>query len=161
SAGRVNYGEVIAHRRALWPLLLDRLDTAARAGVADDFTRFCRAQADWLDDFALFMALKGAHDQRAWTTWPRDIAARDTEAIARWTRDLARPIQQQKLTQYLFFTQWQRLRARCRASGIALLGDLPIFVAYDSADVWARRDLFKLDADGRPAVVAGVPPDYF
>ncbi len=160
STGSVDYAEVIAHRRRLWPQLLDRLDAAGPV-VAESLRRFCSEQAPWLDDFALFMALKEAHDERAWNEWPRDIAAREPGAVARWSRDLAPGIRRHQLTQFLFFHQWSRLRERCRASGVALLGDLPIFVAYDSADVWARRDLFQLDADGRPAVVAGVPPDYF
>jgi 4-alpha-glucanotransferase len=161
SSGSINYPDVIAHRRALWPHLLDRLDTAGHAAVADAFARFCREQAHWLDDFALFMALKEAHGQRAWTTWPAEIAARDPGAVTRWGRELQREVRQHQLTQYVFFTQWNRVREQCRAHGVTLLGDLPIFVAHDSADVWARRDLFKLGANGRPAVVAGVPPDYF
>ena len=129
--------------------------------MRDRFDRFCRAQAGWLDDFALFMAVKDAHGQAAWTTWEPDIAQRDPSAVAQWSARCAREIRLHKLTQFLFFEQWQRVRDACRARSIQIMGDLPIFVAHDSADVWARRELFRLDADGQPTVLAGVPPDYF
>jgi 4-alpha-glucanotransferase len=160
-AGGVDYPAVAAHRQALWPRVLERFDAAGRPALADRFGRFCSAQAHWLDDFALFMAVKNAHQQVAWTAWEPDIAAREPSALARWSTRLAREIRLHKLTQFLFFEQWERVRARCRAQSIAILGDLPIFVAHDSADVWSHRGLFRLDADGAPTVAAGVPPDYF
>ena len=129
--------------------------------MRDRFDRFCRAHADWLDDFALFMAVKDAHGQAAWTAWEPDIAQRDPSAVAQWSARCAREIRLHKLTQFLFFEQWQRVRDACRARSIQIMGDLPIFVAHDSADVWARRELFRLDSGGRPTVLAGVPPDYF
>jgi 4-alpha-glucanotransferase len=141
--------------------VLERFDATARAATVDRFDGFCSAQAHWLDDFALFMAVKDAQDQRAWTAWEPDIAERDGAAIARWSRSCAREIRLHKLTQFLFFEQWQRVRDACRARSIQIMGDLPIFVAHDSADVWARRSLFRLDSDGQPTVLAGVPPDYF
>jgi 4-alpha-glucanotransferase len=158
--GCVDYQPVIAHRRDLWPRVLERFD-AGRSSVRERFDRFCRDEARWLDDFALFMAVKDAHDQVAWIEWESGIAARHPEAVARWSKQLSRQIQVHKLTQFLFYDQWARLRAHCRARSIEILGDLPIFVAHDSADVWSRRELFRLDARGRPTVVAGVPPDYF
>jgi 4-alpha-glucanotransferase len=159
--GDVDFPGVIAHRQALWPHVLDRFDRAALPAVRDRFDRFCLRSADWLNDFALFMAVKAAHDHTAWTTWERDIAQRDPSAIARWSDRCFRDVRMHKLTQFLFFEQWQRVRDACRSRGIVIMGDLPIFVAHDSADVWARRELFRLEADGRPTVVAGVPPDYF
>lgn len=158
--GSVDYESVIAHRRALWPLVLERFDGGAPA-IRDRFDRFCHAQARWLDDFALFMAVKDAHGGVAWTDWEADIAARDPAALARWSSRLSREIRLYKLTQFLFFDQWARVRAHCHARSIEILGDLPIFVAHDSADVWSRRELFRLDISGQPTVVAGVPPDYF
>jgi 4-alpha-glucanotransferase len=158
--GSVDYASVIAHRRAIWPLVLERFDASAPA-ILERFDRFCHAQARWLNDFALFMAVKDAHGQVAWTDWEADIAARDPAAMARWSSRLSREIRLYQLTQFLFFDQWARVRAHCRARSIEILGDLPIFVAHDSADVWSRRELFRLDAAGRPTVVAGVPPDYF
>jgi len=158
--GAVDFQAVIAHRQALWPRVLDRFDTAP-VSLRDRFERFCAAQADWLNDFALFMAIKAAHAQVAWTKWEPDIAERDPAAVAQWSIRCQRDIRLHQLTQFLFFEQWRRIRDACRARSIALMGDLPLFVAHDSADVWARRELFHLEADGRPAVVAGVPPDYF
>lgn len=161
AAGDVDFPAVLAHRQALWPRALDRFDAAAPAAMRDRFDRFCSTNADWLNDFALFMAVKAAHEHTAWTDWEPDIAQRDPAAVARWSARCDRDIRLHKLTQFLFFEQWQRLRDACRARSIVIMGDLPIFVAHDSADVWARRELFRLEADGRPTVVAGVPPDYF
>lgn len=157
----VDYETVIARRRELWPLLLERFEKHAPAGARGRLERFCRSEARWLDDFALFMAVKDAHRQVAWIEWEPDIAAREPAALDRWSRRLAREVSQHKLAQFLFFEQWQAVRERCRQQQIEILGDLPIFVAHDSADVWSRRELFRLEPDGRPSVVAGVPPDYF
>jgi 4-alpha-glucanotransferase len=159
--GDVDFSSVIAHRHALWPLVLDRFDRTASAAVHDRFDGFCRTNAAWLDDFALFMAVKAAHGQVAWTEWEPHIAERDPAALAQWAARCEREIRMHKLTQFLFFEQWRRVRDACHTRSIEILGDLPIFVAHDSADVWARRELFRLDADGHPTVVAGVPPDYF
>ena len=159
--GDVDFSAVIAHRQALWPRVLDRFDQAAPAAVRDRFERFCVKNAAWLGDYALFMAIKAAHDQTTWTdVGTRDRAARAVGDYAMdgplCARDPAAPIDQ-----FLFFEQWQRVRDVCHSRGIVIMGDLPIFVAHDSADVWARRELFRLDPDGTPTVVAGVPPDYF
>ena len=159
--GHVDFGDVITHRQTLWPRVLDRFDAAAPTALRDRFDRFCGTNAGWLDDFALFMGVKAAHDQAAWTKWEPDIAQRDPSAVARWSARCARDVQMHKLTQFLFFEQWQRVRDACRSRRIVIMGDLPIFVAHDSADVWAHREFFRLESDGRPTVVAGVPPDYF
>jgi len=159
--GDVDFQAVIAHRAALWPAVLERFESSAPAALRDRFDAFCLGQAYWLDDFAIFMAVKGAHGGVAWTEWESDIGRREPSAVARWSSRCAREIRTHKLTQFLFFDQWNRVREACRARGIAIMGDMPIFVAHDSADVWARSELFQLDADGRPTVVAGVPPDYF
>ena len=160
-AGDVGFPAVIAHRRLLWPRALDRFDAAGGGARQERFDRFCRAEAGWLDDFALFMAVKDAHGQSAWTTWEPGIAARDPSAVVQWSARCAREVRLHKLTQFLFFEQWQRVHEACRARSIQLMGDLPIFVAHDSADVWARPELFRLDDAGQPTVLAGVPPDYF
>jgi len=159
--GDVNYDAVIRHRETIWPIVVDRFERTAPAPIHDRFDRFCATQAAWLDDFALFMAVKEAHDNVAWTRWEPDIAHRDRAAIERWTTTLKRQIVQHKLTQFLFFEQWQRVREACHARSIEIMGDLPIFAAHDSADVWACRQFFQLDDDGGPTVMAGVPPDYF
>jgi 4-alpha-glucanotransferase len=159
--GDIDFPALIADRQAVWPRVLDRFEAAAPAALRDRFDRFCVKNAGWLDDFALFMSVKAAHDQKAWTDWEPAIAGRDPSAVSRWSARSARDVRMHKLTQFLFFEQWQRVREACRSRGIVIMGDLPIFVAHDSADVWVHRDLFQLEDDGRPTVVAGVPPDYF
>jgi 4-alpha-glucanotransferase len=160
-AGSIDFPAVIAHRRAIWPLVLDRFQSSAPAAARDRFDRFCTTQAHWLDDFALFMAVKDAHDQASWTRWDRDIARREPAAIAEWTSRCAGEIRLHKLTQFLVHDQWQRVREACHARSIEIMGDLPIFVAHDSADVWSRPELFRLDEHGEPQLLTGVPPDYF
>jgi 4-alpha-glucanotransferase len=159
--GDIDFPAVIAHREALWPRVLDRFDRAAPSEAREGFDRFCRHNAAWLNDYGMFMAVKAAHDDTSWTNWEPSIAHRDPAAVARWTARCRREIRMHQLLQFLFFEQWQRIREACHARNIVIMGDLPIFVAHDSADVWARRELFRLDPDGSPAVVAGVPPDYF
>ena len=115
----------------------------------------------WLADWALFASLKQRHEHVAWTEWPRELAARDRDALAQARKDLADDVRHHKFVQWLFFSQWADVRRAADARGIEIMGDLPIYVAGDSADVWANRKLFQLDDDGHPTVVAGVPPDYF
>lgn len=122
---------------------------------------FCETNRHWLDDFALFTALKAAHQGLAWTEWEPGARDRDPKALAKWREKLAEPIAAQKFLQFAFYEQWRELREYGRARGIRIMGDLPIYVAHDSADVWVNRRFFQLDARGRPVVVSGVPPDYF
>ncbi len=159
--GPVDFPTVIGQRRALWPRVFDRFEATADQEIRNRFERFCLTQASWLNDFALFAAVKDAQGQTAWTTWDDDIARREPRALAGWSERCAREICVHKLTQFLFFEQWKHLRQACHARSIAIMGDLPIFVAHDSADVWARPELFRLDANGQPTVLTGVPPDYF
>ncbi|HKO35096.1 MAG TPA: 4-alpha-glucanotransferase [Pyrinomonadaceae bacterium] len=125
------------------------------------FASFAQENASWLDDYALFQALKKANDGAGWIEWDRPLASREPEALSRARIELRDEIDAQKFFQYLFFKQWQALKAFCNQRGIRIIGDVPIFVAHDSADVWTNREQFKLDEHGRPTVVAGVPPDYF
>jgi len=128
---------------------------------AEGFAAFRRREASWLGDYALFRALRERYRERAWTRWPPRLRDRDPDALARARDALASAIARYERDQYRFATQWAELRVYAAARGVGLIGDVPIFVAHDSADVWAHRDLFKLDARGRPTVVTGVPPDYF
>ncbi len=152
---RVDFERVIPHKRAL-------LEAAFRAWTPDDAYRaFVQRERAWLPDFALFMALKQAHGGVSWTEWPADIARREPGAMARWCQQLASAIERVQFEQWLFAQQFARLRAEAKARSIQLMGDLPIYVAHDSADVWANPGLFLLDRNGLPRVQAGVPPDYF
>ena len=160
-AARVDYGAVVARKQPLLRLAARRLGHGAAADLAAAFARFRVAEAAWLDDFALFMAIKDAHGGLPWRAWAPDVVLRRPAALARWRARLSGPIGEHAALQFLFFRQWQALRAHATARGVGLIGDLPIFVADDSADVWAHRELFQLDAAGSPTAVAGVPPDYF
>lgn len=125
------------------------------------FETFAELNAAWLDDYALFRALKNAHGGGPWYEWERSLARRTQPALAQARQELHEQIEAQKFYQFLFFKQWSELKTYCNRRGIKIIGDIPIFVAHDSADVWTNPDQFKLNPDGLPTVVAGVPPDYF
>jgi 4-alpha-glucanotransferase len=126
-----------------------------------EFVQFCADEANWLDDFALFMAIKDGHGGRAWWEWPAPLARHDGPSLDAVRDRLADEIDAYRFGQFLFFRQWRALRDHAHRAGVRIIGDLPIYVARDSADVWAHPELFQLDADRQPKVVAGVPPDYF
>jgi 4-alpha-glucanotransferase len=128
---------------------------------APDFAAFCAREAHWLDDFALYTALKSAHAGRPWTDWSPAERNREPGALATARRHHATTIAQVRFEQYVFFAQWHELRAYAHRHGVQLFGDLPLFLAHDSADVWATPQAFLLDDAGQPTFVAGVPPDYF
>jgi 4-alpha-glucanotransferase len=160
-AARVDFGPVIRYKTAL----LDRAFANFRQNADDDqrsaLAHFCRAQEHWLKDFALFMALKEAHDLRPWQEWEEELVARRPEALAQRRNALADEIEKQKFLQWQFFEQWLALKRYANDRGIRIIGDIPIFVSLDSADVWANTHLFHFDEELQPTVVSGVPPDYF
>lgn len=158
-ADHVDYGSVIRSKMLLLRNAYERFEDEGRRR---DFEAFRNENAAWLDDYALFMALKLAHGGEAvWSRWQPEIVRREPEALERWKRELAEEIEALAFAQFLFFRQWQELHDYARKRDIQIMGDLPIYVAHDSADVWAHPDLFQLDAKGDPAVMSGVPPDYF
>ncbi len=128
---------------------------------SNPFKEFIAREASWLDDYALFMALKEAHQGMAWYDWEPELVIRRPAALARARKALSKSMRYYQFIQYEFARHWQAVRDACNARSIGIIGDLPIFVAQDSADVWSRPDLFWLDVRGRPTCVAGVPPDYF
>ncbi|MBM3694910.1 MAG: 4-alpha-glucanotransferase [Actinobacteria bacterium] len=160
-ADRVDFGQVIPWKLALLDLAFERFRTAPPKAATDLYRRFRKTQAHWLDDYALFMALKEAHGGGPWTEWPAPLRHRRRDALASARSSLEAESQRQAFRQFLFFEQWGRLRAEAQRLGMRILGDAPLYVAGDSADLWAHPGLFKLDGDLRPTVVAGVPPDYF
>ncbi|MDX6769382.1 MAG: 4-alpha-glucanotransferase [Elusimicrobiota bacterium] len=127
----------------------------------DDYALFREREKAWLEDHALFFALKAAHKGRPWTAWAADLRRREPESLARASRELRVEVERHAFAQWAFQRRWSALRRHAASRGVGLIGDLPIYPRHDSADVWARQDLFQLDADGRPLAVAGVPPDYF
>jgi 4-alpha-glucanotransferase len=158
---RAGYGEAFPHKEALLKEAFDNFKGTEPALVAASFEEFKAASAGWLDDYALYRSLKREHGEASWTEWGAPLVRRDPAALDEARARLAERIEEVKFEQFLFFDQWARLREYCRGQRIQLVGDIPIFVAQDSADVWSHPDLFKLGEDGRPSVVAGVPPDYF
>ncbi|HZE79365.1 MAG TPA: 4-alpha-glucanotransferase [Candidatus Polarisedimenticolia bacterium] len=126
-----------------------------------DFENFTHQNHAWLDDYALFMAAKDAHEGRVWTEWDPDLASRQHAAIAKWSEKLSSEITAYKFWQYEFFRQWNAIQEDCARRGIRIMGDIPIYAAHDSADVWAHPEMFWLDEKGNPLKVSGVPPDYF
>jgi 4-alpha-glucanotransferase len=160
-ADTVDYGPVLTERRRVLDIVTENF--AKRAGVAmkKRYEAFIREQAFWLDDMSLFSAIKEANGLRPWTEWPRDVSLREPKALERARRELAEAVEAAKVRQFLFFDQWSALRRHAAEKGVQIVGDIPIFVAHDSADVWANRHLYYLDERGNPTVIAGVPPDYF
>ncbi len=137
------------------------LPNALPAINESDFETFCAREDYWLDDFALFQVLKQRHDQHAWVTWPDPYRHRDEQALRKLAQEAGDQIRQIKVQQFQLDRAWHRIREHANASDIELFGDIPIFIAHDSADTWARPEDFLLDADGQPTYVTGVPPDYF
>ncbi|MCZ2343723.1 MAG: 4-alpha-glucanotransferase [Bacteroidales bacterium] len=160
--GVVRFSEVAAHKRRLITLAYAtwRAGTAS-PDIADAWEQFRTQNADWLGDFALFLALKQAHGGGSWLDWPTTLRLRDTRALSEACASFADEIAIHQFAQFLFYRQWDALRAYAARQGVRIIGDMPIFLAEDSADVWANPTLFQLTTDRRPQFVAGVPPDYF
>jgi 4-alpha-glucanotransferase len=158
---RVDYGLAIAYHERLLTLASQRFRNGSAQHLTDAYRAFCREQAGWLDDFALFMALKNKHHGRPWIEWDPATANREPEALQAASTTLEPSIEDHRFRQFIFFQQWGRITRQAHDLGISIIGDIPIFVSHDSADVWARPELFHLDDAGMPTVVAGVPPDYF
>ncbi len=158
-AARVEYGQVIPWKLHLLARAFERLPRFPH--LQEAFQAFRQAEKEWVEDFALFMALKEVHHGRPWYEWESGLRLRHPATLSAARRDLEQILNRHAFYQFLFFRQWDALRAYARARNIRVIGDLPLFVAYDSADVWAHAELFRLDAEGRPIVVAGVPPDVF
>lgn len=158
---RVDFGRSARLKRELLDIAWRNFNTGAARKLRGAFDRFRAEAASWLDDFSLFMALREAHPGRSWTQWPRDLVLRRAPALRAAKRSLVEAIDRHQFAQFLFFRQLGELRARAKQRGVKLIGDVPMFVSPESADVWANPHLFQLDAHRRPKVVAGVPPDYF
>ena len=158
----VDYGALIPRKQRLLELAAQRFAARADARTRAAFAAFVNGNdARWLHDYALFRILKRRHGERPWPAWQPEYAHRDRQALAdieRRSRDEIRAI---KIVQFWFHAQWRVLKAHANACGVDLFGDMPIYIALDSADAWAHRELLRLDEDGRPDSVAGVPPDYF
>jgi 4-alpha-glucanotransferase len=160
-ADRVDYGPVLDYKLGLLARAWENFRGGAAHGLRAAFDEFRARESAWLDDYALFVALKDAHKGASWQTWEKELLRREPAALDRARTTLADSVGRYQFGQFLFSRQWSAVKAYAHTRGIRLIGDVPIFVASDSADVWANSDLFQLDAHRRPTVVAGVPPDYF
>jgi 4-alpha-glucanotransferase len=161
-ADRVDYGELIPLKNRLLAQAAQRFEACANAELKQACDAFVEKHEEcWLHDYALYRTLKHRHGDRAWTQWDDPFRRRDPGALAHVEKVSADQIAEIKIIQFLFYRQWQQLRAYASGKGVSLFGDMPIYIAHDSADAWAHPELLRMDVDGRPEKVAGVPPDYF
>lgn len=158
---RVDYQKAGIWKATILAELFEGFRSAADSPLNDEFEYFCRTNAWWLDDYTLFWTLKASNKQAAWYQWADPLKSRDPSALDDARLQMSREITAEKFYQFLFFRQWLALRKYANNNGVRIIGDIPIFVAHDSADVWCNQDKFKLNEDGSPKFVAGVPPDYF
>ena len=158
---RVDYGAVEPYRMQKLHLAARRFFAAATAEETREFAAFCKANAGWLNDYALFQALNEKNDRRIWTSWDPKIVRRDPAALKTASAGLKSDIEFHRFVQWCFWRQWGYLRKYAAERGVKIMGDIPIFVAHHSSDVWANPGSFHLLKDGNPKFVAGVPPDYF
>jgi 4-alpha-glucanotransferase len=159
--GSVDFGAVISWKTDVLRRAFASFDRSPSEALAADLEMFRADHGWWLDDFTLFEALKRAHGGAPWYRWPEPLARRDSRALEAWRVDHESEVALAEFCQLLFFRQWEAVRRAAREEGVRILGDVPIFVARDSADVWSHPEIFKLDDALEPTVVAGVPPDYF
>jgi 4-alpha-glucanotransferase len=161
SDDHVDYAKAIKFKRSLFGTCYENFKRSLPTEHRQAFLLFREKHAAWLEDYALFMALKETHHGRAWTRWEKNLKARDPRALQDRARRLRDRTDFHRFLQYVFFRQWEALRRYCHEKGIRIIGDLPIYVAHDSSEVWSHPDAFYLDEEGHASVVAGVPPDYF
>jgi 4-alpha-glucanotransferase len=159
--GEVNYPAAEDLKLRLFKKAFDNFEKNKRGGRQSDLDAFAIAESFWLEDFSLFSAIQEKEGTSDWTRWDKQLRTRQPDAIVRARTFFADAIRYHQFIQWQFSIQWKELRAYCASKEVCLIGDIPLFVAHQSADVWAHPELFKLDADGKPTVVAGVPPDYF
>ncbi len=158
---KIDYGAVIPYKFAILDKAYENFKTSNDSKLIKSYNTFCDKHKAWLDDYALFMASKDHHGGVVWNEWDEEIAFPDKKSKKKWANKLLTQVNYYKFIQFLFFKQWMDLKSYANSKGIKIVGDTPIFVAYDSSDVWTEKDLFYLDEKGYPEVVAGVPPDYF
>ncbi|MBU0472586.1 MAG: 4-alpha-glucanotransferase [Bacteroidetes bacterium] len=157
---KVDYGSIYVNKLKILRIAYENMKKMGNS-ILHECEDFCENNKDWLEDYALFMAVKNYHNGIVWKDWDREIAFREDDAISKWKVMLLDDVGFQKFLQFKFATQWKVVKDYANEKGIQIIGDLPIFVAYDSSDVWANTSLFTIDSEGNQETVAGVPPDYF
>jgi 4-alpha-glucanotransferase len=158
--GSIDYGQIIEYKKSLLKKAFSNFKLK-KADFEKNFYEFCKANKGWLDDFAFFMSAKDAHGGIVWKDWDEGLVLRKKNSLDEWKKKLEDEILYQKFVQYQFFKQWYAVKEYANSKGIKIIGDMPIFIAYDSADLWANKNLFTVDESGKLETVAGVPPDYF
>jgi malto-oligosyltrehalose synthase/4-alpha-glucanotransferase len=161
NTGQVNYESVEKNREALLGKAWVTYQQNKTAIQENELNKFIKLESGWLNDFALYVVLRKKHEQRPWYEWPEEFRLRHSEALIEFASQHERELRQEKWYQFIFATQWKKLKLYCKASGVRLFGDLPFYVGYDSADVWSHPEIFSLNENGSMKGVAGVPPDYF
>ncbi len=161
SEGKVDFGKMIEFKLPLLKRAFENFRRSDNGEITDLFRLFCQFNAFWLEDYALFRAIKFSQNQKSWQEWEEDLKLRKPEALEKVRKELDDEVFAQKFYQFAFFKQWDALKIYANEAGVKIVGDVPIFVALDSCDVWCNPSQFKLNEDGSPEVVAGVPPDYF
>lgn len=159
SPERVDYKKTAAYKKRLFELAFER--KAGTLSEDEEFRSFCEKHSHWLDDFTLFISIKKSLNGIEWSEWPAGLRDREDGAVREAASELAEDIQKEKFLQFIFFRQWASLKRYCDTNMLKLIGDIPVYVNYDSSDVWANPEIFSLGSDKRPLFVAGVPPDYF
>jgi 4-alpha-glucanotransferase len=157
----VDYGRVIKWKGHILNLAFQNYRAHSPTALKEEFEHFQSKESNWLDDYSLFMAIKEIHGGTPWFQWGKALRQRQPEMIENFRKNHAENIARYAFKQFLFFRQWAELRTHAKKLGMIIIGDIPIFVAHDSSDVWANPELFYLDEKGYPTIVAGVPPDYF
>lgn len=158
-AAQVDYDRVRQLKQGMLDKAFERFNSQRK--VPDRFKKFCDDNKFWLDDYAMFIVIKENVSEKIWTLWPKEIRLRETKALNQLKKEYAVQLLKVKFIQYMFFTQWIELKDYCDSKGVLIIGDIPIYVGFDSVDVWMNPSMFELDGDMNPAFVAGVPPDYF
>jgi len=161
SGNAVNYEQVRRYKTPLLRKAAHSFFKNPRKQAQKDLENFCEENRDWLEDFALFCSLKSARGERLWTAWEKELVRREPQALRKVADQYSDEIRFHQFLQFFFFKQWAELKRYTNTKGIEIIGDVPIYVAHDSADVWANPELYYLDESGNPTVVAGVPPDYY
>jgi len=157
---QIDFGKIIDYKKGLLRKAYENFKKNNN-GTQNLFEEFCNSNKGWLEDYSFFMAAKDYHGGQLWTTWDKDLVLRDEAAMNNWKDKLSEDIKYHKFVQFQFFTQWREIKTYANSKGIKIIGDMPIFIAYDSADLWAHKELFTIDKEGELETVAGVPPDYF
>jgi 4-alpha-glucanotransferase len=159
--GRAGYGQALEIKQGLLWKAFERFSASQKEDLRGSYDAFCQENSSWLDDYALFQSLRAANNLKPWYEWDEPLRRRDENALNTAQAELSQEIYAQKFYQFLFFKQWKDLRGYANEKSIKIIGDVPIYVSHNSADVWCNPQLFKLNDDGTSALVAGVPPDFF